>query len=329
MTGSENGSDGADMTEEPHRGLVTFGETLALLGADDVGALRPGRGFSLSFGGSESNVAIGVARLGGDSTWMGMVGDDTLGDLVLRELRAEGVTVHASRHPTAATSVMLKERPVGATTRVHYYRAGGAGSQLDLDDIDLEAVRRAAVLHVTGITAALSERMADLMATVMEIARSAGTTVSLDLNYRAKLWDIEQAQTAYAHLLPKSDLVFAGAAEAAIAVGRHRDAFATARALAKLGPKAVVVTLGSRGAVAVIDGHEHTVPGVPVLAVDTVGAGDGFVAGYLAELLRGAEPAERLALGNDVGAYVCQIPGDWEGLPFRQQLVSHHDPVQR
>lgn len=328
MTGPESGSDGADMTES-HRGLVTFGETLALLGADDVGALRPGRSFSLSFGGSESNVAIGVARLGEEATWMGMVGDDTLGDLVLRELRAEGVTVHASRHPTAATSVMLKERPVGATTRVHYYRAGGAGSQLSLDDIDLDAVRRSAVLHVTGITAALSERMAELTAMVMDIARSAGTIISLDLNYRAKLWDVDQARAAYARLLPKTDLVFAGASEAAIAVGRYGDAFATARALAEQGPTGVVVTLGSRGAVAIIDGHEHTAPGVPVRAVDTVGAGDGFVAGYLAELLRGAEPAERLALGNAVGAYVCQIPGDWEGLPFRQQLVPHHDPVQR
>lgn len=309
--------------------VVTFGEVMGLFSAEHVGPPRPGRTFTMSFGGSESNVAIGVTRLGGSATWMGMVGTDPLGELILRELRAEGVTVFAGRHFSAPTSIMLKERPVAAQTRVQYYRTDGAGSQFALADLDLDAVRGAGVLHVTGITAALSERMTELMIAVMDVARDAGVPVSFDLNYRAKLWTRERAREAYRRLLPYADIVFAGTAEAEIVVESEDEPAELARALAGYGPRQVIVTLGARGALAVVEGREYEVAGLPIRAVDTVGAGDAFVAGYLTELLTGAGPEERLRIGNSVGAHTCQVPGDWEGLPFRRDLVATADPVLR
>lgn len=302
---------------------------MGLFSTDRVGPLRPGNSFSMSFGGSESNVAIGVSRLGGSATWMGMVGADPMGDVILRELRAEGVAVVAGRHDSAPTAIMLKDHPVATQTRVQYYRTDGAGSQFALADLDLEAVRAAAVLHVTGITAALSEHLTELMITVMEVARRAGTLVSFDLNYRAKLWSSSRARAAYRSLLPYADLVFAGNTEAEIALDRTGDPTTLAAALATYGPGQVVVTLGADGALALIDGQEHRAPGIEVTAVDTVGAGDAFVAGYLTALLSGAEPLERLQLGNTLGAHICQVPGDWEGLPHRQDLVRAPDPVLR
>lgn len=302
---------------------------MGLFGAEIPGPLRPGRSFELSFGGSESNVAIGVARLGEQATWMGVVGSDAIGDLIIREMRAEGVTVRAQRHSVAPTSIMVKERPWGNNTRVLYYRRGGAGSQLAMDDIDIDVVRSAGVLHVTGITAALSERMSDLTVEVMQIARASGVPVSVDLNYRAKLWTAGEARKHYARLLKHADLVFASVDEAKIATGYGENPIALAHALNENGPTESIVTLGPRGAISVVDEEIFEAPGVPVQAIDTVGAGDAFVAGYLTEMLRGTSPERRLALGNCLGAHVCLVSGDWEGLPTSRDLVSLKDPVQR
>lgn len=315
----------------PHPGgpVVTFGEVMGLFSADRVGPMRPGRTFTMSFGGSESNVAIGIRRLGGAATWMGMVGADPLGDLILRELRAEGVTVRARRHRSAPTSIMVKDCPTAHRTRVQYYRAEGAGSRFNVEDLDLDAVRSAAALHVTGITAALSERMTELLITVMDVARGAGVPVSFDLNYRARLWSRDRARDAYRRLLPHADLVFAGVAEAEIALDRTGDPADLAGDLAGHGPTQVIVTLGADGALSLVDGQLHRDHPTPVSAVDSVGAGDAFVAGYLTEFLGGAAPVDRLRLGNALGAHICQVPGDWEGLPFRADLVASTDPVLR
>jgi hypothetical protein len=111
--------------------VVTCGETMACLSTAQAGPLRTGGTLRLGIAGSESNVAIGLARLGHVVAWIGRVGEDELGELVLRTLRAEGVDVsHARREAGAPTGLMIKERRVGAVTRVHYYRAGSAGSRL-------------------------------------------------------------------------------------------------------------------------------------------------------------------------------------------------------
>src|SRR3954447_11787725 len=108
--------------------LVTVGETLVLLAASDPGPLRHARALQVGVGGAESNVAIGVRRLGAEAVWIGRVGCDELGELVLRTLRAERVDVsHAIAEPDVATSLMLRERRTAAATRITYYRRDGPG----------------------------------------------------------------------------------------------------------------------------------------------------------------------------------------------------------
>ena len=104
-----------------------------------------------------------------------------------------------------------------------------------------------------------------------------------------------------------------------------------ARAIAVLGPAQVVVKLGADGCHALIDGDTHVVPAVPVHPIDTVGAGDAFVAGYLAELVRGLPAADRLATAVRTGAFACLGPGDWESFPRRHELglLDGGDPVTR
>lgn len=301
--------------------LVTIGETMALLTADHPGPLAHVSSMGLGIGGSESNVAIGVQRLGGDAVWCGRVGADSLGQLVRREIRAEGVAVRVTEDPAAPTGLMLKERRTLSTQKVSYYRAGSAGSRLKPGDVDSALVQGAAVLHVSGITPALSPSAAETITHAIGIARSAGVPVSFDLNYRANLWAAGEAGSAYRNLIPLADIVFAGDEEAALVVGAEGKPEDLARRLSALGPSQAIIKLGSKGAVACIDGELHYQAAVPIQPVDTVGAGDAFVAGYLAELMNGKPPEERLELAAQTGAFACLAYGDWEGLPTRAELA--------
>lgn len=312
-------------------GVVTFGETMALASAEAFGPLQHSNSLSLGIGGAESNVAIALSRLGEEVTWIGKVGEDPFGDLVLREIRAEGVRVVGLRDPAAPTAFMVKERRTLAETRIWYYRAGSAGSRLTIGDIDWDLVRSQRLLHLTGITPALSPEMAEVADEFVRVARAAGVVVSLDLNYRSKLWSPAEARVAYRRLIPLCDLVFAGADEAAIALGRDDSPLGLARGLADLGATEAVVKLGADGALAYVDGRDHRRAAVPIEAVDTVGAGDAFVAGYLSEYLHDRPVADRLTTGVTVGAYACLVAGDWEGLPRRGELggLARTEPVKR
>lgn len=312
-------------------GVVTIGETMALMAGATPGPLQHTPTMTLGMGGSESNVAIALSRLGVEVTWIGKVGADSLGDLVLREIGAEGVRVAAVRDPDAATAIMVKERRTPADTRVFYYRNGLAGSRLRVDEVDFDLVRGASLLHVTGISPALSPGMAEVIDEAIRVAKVAGVTVSFDLNFRGKLWSREQAGEAYRRILPHVDLAFGGDDEAAIALGRTDEPVALAHGLIALGAGQAVVKLGAAGAVAVIDGVEYEEAAVPIVPVDTVGAGDAFVAGYLAEYLAGEPVATRLETAVTVGAYACLTHGDWEGLPRRAELASltATEPVTR
>lgn len=299
--------------------VVTFGETMALVKADTPGPLSHVHGLSLGIGGSESNVAIALARLGTSVCWIGRVGGDSFGDLVLRELRAEGVDLVSPRDP-AATGLMVKERRTPDRLNVWYYRAGSAGSRLAPEDIPAEAVTAARLLHVTGITPGLSASAAAAAAHAIDLARDAGVLVSFDVNYRAGLWSAADAGPVFRAFAERADIVFAGEEEGAIAVGQG-DAPTLAQRFADLGPAQVVIKQGARGAYALLDGVAFDQEAVPVNAIDTVGAGDAFVAGYLAELLAGLEPVDRLATAVRVGAFACLVPGDWEGMPRRSELA--------
>jgi 2-dehydro-3-deoxygluconokinase len=193
-----------------------------------------------------------------------------------------------------------------------------------------EAVARAAVLHASGITLALGPQPAQAVARAIAVARAAGTIVSFDVNHRRTLWSDAEAAEAAAKVLPDCDVVFARLDDARLLIG-DVDAEAAARALEALGPRQVLITLGADECVARIDGVSFQVPAPVVPVVDTVGAGDAFVAGYLAELVTGAPPARRLATAVAAGALAVGASGDWEGMPHRDalSLQDQVEPVTR
>jgi 2-dehydro-3-deoxygluconokinase len=310
--------------------VLTFGETMALMRADQVGPLAHASTMSLGIGGSESNVAIGRQRLGVHAIWCGRVGADGLGQLVEREIRAEGVDVRIAVDPSAPTGLMIKERRTPATQRVSYYRAGSAGSRIAPEDVDEQLITQAGLLHVSGITPALSPQAAATLRYAIDAARAAGVPVSFDLNYRGNLWSREGAGSVYRDIIPLADIVFAGDDEAAIAVGAGGPE-ELARRIAALGPSQAVIKLGAEGALALVNGQLFRREAVAVDVVDTVGAGDAFVAGYLAEFIGGRSPEHRLTTAAATGAFACLVPGDWEGFPRRSELslLDAKEPVSR
>lgn len=304
--------------------LVTFGETMGLFAAARAGRFGSERSFILGIGGAESNVAIGAARLGASVTWFGRVGSDATGALVARLIAAEGIETLAIRDP-GFTGLMVKHERFADSAHVDYHRSGSAGSRLGPDDIPVEAVRSAHVLHVTGITTALSPSARTAVFEAVEIARSAGVCVSVDVNYRRKLWAPEEAAPVLRDLVRRSDVVFAGSEESDLVTGETAgSSHDAARHLSALGVKEVVVKDGPRGCAAVVDGTAYSLPALDVRVVDPVGAGDAFVAGYLADRLAGADVATRLSTAVRVGALAVSVPGDCENLPYRSDLEPGH-----
>ncbi|MFH8371492.1 sugar kinase [Streptomyces sp. NPDC018031] len=300
--------------------LVTLGEAMAVVAATEPGPLTAGTPLRLAFAGAEATVAIGVRRLGHPTSWTGRVGADAAGTMVLSGLRAEDVDVSRARlDDTAPTGLMLRERRTTDHTRVTYYRQGLAGSRLAPEDIDERLVAAARVLHITGITPALGASPRAAVHRAVDIARAAGVTVSLDLNYRALLWSRPEASAELSRLVTRADIVFAGPEEATLVVPGAAPA-AMAAALLELGPREAVVKLGARGALAAVPGEVIPQEIVPITAVEPIGAGDAFVAGYLAGLLDGAPVSGRLRLAATCGAFAVSVHGDWEGLPHRGEL---------
>lgn len=316
------------MTASTPPEVVTFGETMAALRAQ--GALRMGGSLGLSVAGAESNVAIGLARLGHRVRWAGRVGADELGALVLRTLRAEGVdTTYAVTDDSGRpTGLLLTEPRLGTLTRVSYYRAGSAGSAVSPDDVLPALAPGSRILHLTGITPALGPSAAESVLAAAKAARASGITVCLDVNHRSRLWTSDQARAALRPVLAFTDLLIASEDELPLVREAVPDAGESeaVRSLLAAGVAEVVVKRGARGATVFTTDGATDSAARQVDAVDLVGAGDAFVAGYLSGLLDGADVCDRLRRAVTTAAFAVATRGDWEGLPTRDELGLFDQP---
>lgn len=310
--------------------LVTLGESMVSLRTG--GPISAGGCLSMHVAGAESNVAVGAARLGQRVRWAGVVGSDPHGEFILRQLRGEGIDVRHREDAARSTGVMFLEQRTADVTRAYYYRSASAGSTLSCEDVDLALSGGARVLHLTGITAALSQQAREAVEYAADRATSQGILVSLDVNYRSKLWSRGEARAALANLVPHASILVASDDELALVAPDmeravlERDSPDTAEILAAkqlldAGVREVVVKRGAAGAgVHTADGRFEA-PAVPVTSIDTVGAGDAFTAGYLSALLDGEDVAGRLRRGALAGAFAVSTAGDWEGLPRTGELA--------
>ena len=310
--------------------VVTLCECLISLVSPQPGPLSGVATLHVYPAGAEANVAVGLARLGRRVAFVGRVGDDAFGTRIVRALRGEGVDVGGlTVDPTGPTGLMIRERRALGPAEVFYARAGSAGSQLGPADVaameSRGALASARWLHLTGITPALSASCRAAVRTALELARTAGLTVSLDLNLRRRLWSEAQAAVELADLAGRVDVVIADEDEATLVSGA-RPGLTTeilAQRLLALGPELVVLKLGARGALALErDGEPVPSPGLPVATViDPVGAGDAFCAGFIDARLDDLDLTDALARANACGAAAVAAEGDQTGLPTRLELV--------
>jgi 2-dehydro-3-deoxygluconokinase len=295
--------------------VLTFGESMASLRAG--APVELGGDLSLSIAGAESNVAIGLARLGHRAAWAGVVGDDRFGLLITRTLRAEGVDVARAGLSPAQTGVILFEERLAGVMSVDYYRSGSAGSTVDVEHVAAAMTAAPRILHVTGITAALSPAARDAVGRAVSLARDAGVLVCLDVNYRSRLWSREVASAVLTPIAAMADILVASDDELDLAVDGASD---PVEHLLGIGVRDVVVKRGADGATVTTADGSHSMPAREVTAIDTIGAGDAFVAGYLSAELDGLNAEGRLDRGVTLGAFAVATRGDWEGLPRRGDL---------
>ena len=298
--------------------VVTLGETMAAFRTN--GLVRTAQQAAVSVAGSEGNVAVGLARLGHRVRWVGCVGDDGLGRLVRRTYAAENIDVSCVRvDPGAPTGILVSERRVAGVSRVDYHRRGSAGTRMTESDVVDALACRPEILHISGITPALGERCAAAVTAGVHEARRLGATVTFDVNYRARLWSQEAARQALGPLLGTVDVVIGDSAELAVLLpGADDDS--RVRALFDLGVSEVVLKQGALGATAFLPDRSVHVAAFPVPEVDPIGAGDAFVAGYLSGRVERLPLEEQLVRANMLGAFAVSTPGDWEGLPTRDEL---------
>jgi 2-dehydro-3-deoxygluconokinase len=304
--------------------LLTVGEAMGVAGTAPGTPLVTAAELRLSTAGAEATVAIGMQRLGHSAAWVGTVGLDGIGRRVVRDLQAEGVDTRFVRSVAhASTGFMLRDHRTADFVAVSYYRQGLAGTLLCPADVDaaFDGLDDVAVLHVTGITPLLSPACRAAVHRAIDLAPHRGATVSFDVNYRRTL-AAEQAGAEAREILARTDILFIGDDEAHLLV-EEADAPAAARALAASGPSEVVVKRGAAGAcVATSLGATAQAPALEVTVADVIGAGDSFVAGYLAARAHGLDLADRLAWATVCAACTVGTHGDWEGLPNRAEVEA-------
>ncbi|MFC5692385.1 sugar kinase [Amycolatopsis mediterranei] len=268
-----------------------------------------------TIGGAESNVACNLPTLGVRSGWVSAVGDDPFGRAMLREVASHGVDVSVcSVDPLRPTGLYVKESGAGGSP-VRYYRTGSAASGMGpalLDRLDLDGVR---VLHLSGITPALSDSCLALVRALLEMPRG-DRLISFDVNLRPALW-AGRDPGLLAELAARADIVLTGDDEARQVWGTGDPV--ELRALLP-GPRTLVVKHGERGAT-LVEGEPLFAPALKVDVVEPVGAGDAFAAGFLAATLRGAPPLERLRQGH-LQAAVTLLTHDDVGVPLPRPVVD-------
>lgn len=304
--------------------VLTFGESMVVFSPNINGPLRHVHSFSKSLGGAESNVATALAKLNHSAGWFSKVSDDEFGRFVISSIKAEGVdTSRVIIDKERPTGLLFKERYQRSNPNVYYYRKNSAASSLSPEDIDEEYIKQAKILHITGITPALSESCRRAVYRAIEIAKENKILVSFDPNIRLKLWTVDEARKILVDIASKADIVMPGLDEAELLLGLTNkddvaDFFLNKEA------KIVAVKLGSEGCYIKDKKEGVKVAGYNVsdLIQDTAGAGDGFVAGFLAGYLEKLSLNEIGQYANGVGVMATLVQGDMEGYPYYDQLME-------
>ncbi len=313
--------------------VVTMGETLLRMAPPGQLRIEQAAYFELEAGGTESNTAVALTRLGVRTTWISRMPENALGRRIARTLMGHGVdTSHIVWAEGERLGTFFVEFGDGArATSIIYDRADSAASRMTPDELPEELFSETGGrhLHLTGITLAISESSAATARRALALARAAGWSVSFDFNYRSKLWTPEASRKGCHPFAEAADIVFAPMRDAQTHYGLPEEISAeeALAALRKAFPRAtVILTLGGDGSIAAVPGQapirQPIFPGGGTIG--RIGAGDAFTAGVLYRYLHhGGEAwlADALRWGAAAAAMKYTIPGDM-GLFEREEVAA-------
>lgn len=302
----------------PKFDILAIGEPMVELNEDRSGAeavYRPGHG------GDTSNAIIAAARQGAKTAYFTHLGDDTFGHQFLDLWAKEGVD--------SSTVVMKSGLRTGIYFVTHgpdghafsYYRAGSAASLVGPVDMPQDLVMQTAILHVSGISQAISNSACDMVFDAIACARKAGRIVSYDTNLRLRLWPIERARAIIHEAVSQSTIVLPGLDDARALTGLDSPESICDFYLG-LGPDIVALTMGKEGTMVAVKGDRRHIPARVVTAVDATGAGDTFDGAFLAEWLRARDPFAAADYANAAAALSTQGYGAVAPIPKRDQVEA-------
>jgi 2-dehydro-3-deoxygluconokinase len=272
------------------------------------------REYRLGHGGDTSNCVIAASRLGARCAYITQVGDDRFGTELMDLWKREDIALDGVRVLRGGVTGLyfVDHGPQGH--RFSYRRAGSAASLLRAEDVPDALVAQAKWLHVSGISQAISASARAAVSHAIQVARSNGTRVSYDLNFRPALASVEEARAMAAEVLPHCDLFFPSVDEIAMLTGID-EAHEVLRWSHQQGARAAVLKLGARGCLVSEGGVLTEVPGVPAKPVDATGAGDCFAGACLSRLAKGESLVEAARFANRAAAFSTQGFGAVEPLP--------------
>lgn len=312
--------------------VLTLGEAMILFAAQDGLPLTMTQSCGIHVAGAESNVALYLADADIPVSWMSAVGTDPFGERMLGYLSEHGVdTSLVLMDPHHRTGVFFKNQTPGGTN-VHYYRADSAASALSpasLDSLRIlglpggvgDSTETAEVLHLSGITAALSPSCRALSQAAIEMAREAGIAVTFDVNFRPGLWKASEAGPVLQALANQSDVVLVGLDEAEELWGLATPA-QVRDFLADAGE--IVVKDGGHGATWMSGDKSLFVPAPVIEVVEAVGAGDAFAAGFLHARLSGEDIGGQLLRGHHFAERAMSSTADFCSIDDFNRTKSHN-----
>jgi 2-dehydro-3-deoxygluconokinase len=296
--------------------LISFGEPLFELSS----AKRDGETVFLSgFGGDTSNCAVAAARQGARVGYLTAVGDDSFGKAFLDLWTREGIDTGSVRVDPDAPTALYFITYEGGEHRFSFRRKGSAASRIGPGAIEASAIQSARILHVSGISQAISESACDAVFAAIEIARAGGVRVSYDPNLRLALWPLARARAVIHATMALSDIALPSLDDARHLLG-YGDPSEIADFHLALGPKIVALKMGKAGALIATPEQREIIPAFPVQQVDATGAGDTFDGAFLARILAGDPVIEAARYANVAAALSTLGQGAVRAIPREAEV---------
>lgn len=303
--------------------IITLGETMISFTPASQGPLRYIRNFESRIAGAESNLAVGVSKLGHSASWVSALGEDEFGHFIENSIRGEGVdTSYVHFDQEHHTGLMFKQIRTAAETSVFYYREDSAASHMPHDIVPASAVQTARIFHTTGITPILGKSCREAVYSCVSAAKKHGTLFSFDPNIRKKLWKNRDYTQLIIELILQADIVLMGLSEAEMLFSTTDLPRLADYLFTNGSAKYIAIKDGKNGAFAADHNQLIPISPHPCCCIDPIGAGDAFNSAFLCGLLEGRQLSECGRMGAAAGALATETYGDTEGYPTLAMMNS-------